>query len=426
MAPSRFSKTSKQSTSQAPKQSTSQTVKASVMGKPRVHKEEAKFTCEICGAKMDRDFRRHQLMHQQEGRYKCPFEGCQSSFTQRSNLRTHINVHTGNRAHSCVESWIDEFGTIRPCPATFKDPSMLTRHRKKKHGIVSPGKGQRMAPGVPKFRSAADLEVDAKAYEMAAAENIQLHIARARVLEAKAEELTAEAHATAELMASMAASHPVESSVVSAGSVSPSMSSYISYPAPDDTFSTDFLSSLSASSSSSECYPTSALPESSYCDFSMSLAGSGLEQAVSEQAQVQNFVDVVGEADMLLPSQLPTQYFDDPLSAVDFSAVPQAWCAPQQYADASAFDGSFFPDELTEMNITMATGLGLDMGAAAAAQLNVFPGFDVPKPAAQEPLEPVAPWGAYFIESSSASSVASTPPAMDDDVFDDLFQQFCP
>ena len=86
--------------------------------------------------------------------------------------------------HTCTESWIDEHGRIHPCPATFKDPSMLTRHRKTRHGAISRGKGHKMAPGSPKFMLAADLEIEAQAYKLAMEKGINLDVARGQVLDA--------------------------------------------------------------------------------------------------------------------------------------------------------------------------------------------------------------------------------------------------
>ncbi|KAH9896472.1 hypothetical protein C8Q73DRAFT_834609 [Cubamyces lactineus] len=421
MARSRNSKTSTESASQ--------TAKQSVVGKPLDHME-FKYTCDICGAKMNRDLKRHQLKHEEKGRYECPIEGCTETFNQKSNLDTHVNVHTRNRAHKCPESWIDESGQKRPCPARFTDPSVLTRHRKSEHGAVSVGKGRKMPLAEPKFRSSADLERDALEYKTSSENKVDLRTARSQVSEGRAAAQIAEALMAAQALAAASASPPD----VSADSSSSSQSSCDSYPAPDDTFPDDFLSCLNAPSTSSDCYNANALPESSYCDFDMSLPASDIQQAISEQAQVQNFVDIVGETNMLLPSQLPTQYFGNPLPpTINFPFVPQAWCAPQQqYQNAPAFNQPFYPgagmgtDALTQMNMAMAMGLGLDMGPAP--QSNVFPFYFPSMPAQQQPLEPVAPWGTFYVDSSasSASSVASTPPPTDDSVFEEFIQRFYP
>ncbi|KAJ7581419.1 hypothetical protein C8J56DRAFT_1057403 [Mycena floridula] len=55
----------------------------------------------------------------------CPFAGCAYSNSQKSNLKTHINTHTGEQSNKCPS-----------CPFKTTDPGSLTRHRKRLHSYI--------------------------------------------------------------------------------------------------------------------------------------------------------------------------------------------------------------------------------------------------------------------------------------------------
>ncbi|KAJ6849257.1 transcription factor IIIA-like isoform X1 [Iris pallida] len=62
--------------------------------------------CEICGTtQLKKNFKRHQRAHQEcdaAERIKCSFEGCQYTFSNKSNLNIHVKaVHQELRPFSC-------------------------------------------------------------------------------------------------------------------------------------------------------------------------------------------------------------------------------------------------------------------------------------------------------------------------------------
>ncbi|THH32729.1 hypothetical protein EUX98_g1481 [Antrodiella citrinella] len=57
----------------------------------------------------------------------CPEPGCEKSFSQQTNLNTHINTHTKESPHKCL---------YKGCNLSFGDPARRHRHMKKKHNHV--------------------------------------------------------------------------------------------------------------------------------------------------------------------------------------------------------------------------------------------------------------------------------------------------
>ncbi|KAJ7578645.1 hypothetical protein C8J56DRAFT_353490 [Mycena floridula] len=87
-------------------------------------------TCHICHRTLSRanDLSRHIKSCHSPAETKafcCPFAGCTYSNSQKSNLKTHINTHTGEQSSKCPN-----------CPFKSTDPGSLTRHRKRLHNYI--------------------------------------------------------------------------------------------------------------------------------------------------------------------------------------------------------------------------------------------------------------------------------------------------
>ena len=83
-----------------------------------------KHKCEVCGAVFARmwNLKEHQKIHEGDKvarrTFTCPFEGCGSKFTRKSNLNTHLDVvHGGVQPHVCPV-----------CGKDFRFASLLERH----------------------------------------------------------------------------------------------------------------------------------------------------------------------------------------------------------------------------------------------------------------------------------------------------------
>ncbi|KAJ7582270.1 hypothetical protein C8J56DRAFT_1029107 [Mycena floridula] len=92
-------------------------------------KASARATCHICHRTVSRssDLPRHiASLHNPSPvkAFPCPFAGCNVSVSQKSNLKSHLNIHTGER-RKCPD-----------CDFETPDAGSLTRHRKRKHNYI--------------------------------------------------------------------------------------------------------------------------------------------------------------------------------------------------------------------------------------------------------------------------------------------------
>ncbi|KAI8973101.1 hypothetical protein BD414DRAFT_557756 [Trametes punicea] len=356
---------------------------------PRVYKSKGK---KVCG--------QHSLFPVRQ--LKCTWPGCEHRFHQESNMKTHLNMHTGSRPCLCPEKWVDEHGMVLACAARYRDPSAVTRHRKEEHGYVpKSGKG----PRTPRFRSAAQQARDAEEYGLAERLGISLNEAR-KMLRKEKDVVKTELPSTPPPALSSASSSSSPSLFTSSAFASSSFttsssasSSSITPPSVENSSFPDYSSfDLSAATMNSDlalygnfsapAWDTTVLPQEAYCNLAFSLPPPPTADfpGREEQPQLQNFVDVVNQANLLLPSQIPTQFFD---AFMSFSAP-------------FAFPESFY-----------AMGTGFDMCTAAQNLCYV----DVPSGPVADPLASQSSiWDAFFFASTPSSS-ASSPPK-DEDALD--------
>ncbi|XP_050093690.1 zinc finger protein 501-like [Anopheles aquasalis] len=74
-----------------------------------------KSQCQICGA-MQQNLKQHMMVHTGERAHVCPY--CQKAFSQKGNLNHHINQHTGHRPYACDQ-----------CDKSYPDPQSLRSHK---------------------------------------------------------------------------------------------------------------------------------------------------------------------------------------------------------------------------------------------------------------------------------------------------------
>ncbi|KAJ6223186.1 hypothetical protein RDWZM_001731 [Blomia tropicalis] len=83
--------------------------------------QQQSMTCGQCGKQYDSmsRFRAHQRRHESKlsGRYQCTI--CSKNFVQRSSLKTHERIHTGEKPYHC-----------HLCFERFGDFSTFTKHRR--------------------------------------------------------------------------------------------------------------------------------------------------------------------------------------------------------------------------------------------------------------------------------------------------------
>ncbi|KAL5641150.1 hypothetical protein ACGC1H_001588 [Rhizoctonia solani] len=98
---------------------------------PLSHALKPKYACKICGSDKwgsSSALARHEQSHCTNSDKPHDCKDCGKSFSQRTALATHMNIHTGKRPHNCRKG----------CTQTFSDPSSRTRHEKEIH---NPGFG---------------------------------------------------------------------------------------------------------------------------------------------------------------------------------------------------------------------------------------------------------------------------------------------
>lgn len=79
------------------------------------------FVClECCTAFLEKSkLKRHQLVHTGNKPYGCTFEGCDKQFSLHFNLRTHLRIHTGVKPYACPKDW---------CKKLYSQASHLKSH----------------------------------------------------------------------------------------------------------------------------------------------------------------------------------------------------------------------------------------------------------------------------------------------------------
>ncbi|KAG6806811.1 hypothetical protein H0H92_009985, partial [Tricholoma furcatifolium] len=106
---------------------------------PRTSNDLNTEPCEHCGVlvRYKSDIARHNKLHsKREETFKCTYEGCSYESLQKSNLKTHMNQHTGEKPYLCPD-----------CNFCTSDPGCLTRHRKRLHNYVTT-RGKRAQPAI--------------------------------------------------------------------------------------------------------------------------------------------------------------------------------------------------------------------------------------------------------------------------------------
>ncbi|KAI9057710.1 hypothetical protein FKP32DRAFT_1681196 [Trametes sanguinea] len=381
-----------------------------------------KGECPQCHRYFQRDLKRHMDTHRDlsEFPWKCPYDGCEYRGRQKSNLKTHLNVHTRGRPYTCPEHWVDENDKVTQCVACFPDPAQLNRHRNKVHGYVARSK----KPLQVLRRSVKEQEQDAKVYaltielkigykqalDMVRAEAAGLPMAVQRAALEASRQLESTTPKPSSACPSPSPSSPTPSLSTSSSSSSSPEPSPPSTPEPDLQFPAEiaaFFDPASLDNSvagaswdapavagpSTLAFSGDVLPQDSYCGLAYTLPQPPAAQFPGRDAQpqYQNFVDVSAEANMLLPSQVPPQYFG---VAPDYSLPVDTWAAQ---------NASFgYLEPAVDMNMMMAMAAGACPGVPNMLSL------DHPSGPFQEPLVPLPSiWDTYYFVPAPPSAAPS-------------------
>jgi len=94
----------------------------------RVHTGEKPYICDYPGCEKSfahsSSLKEHKNIHDNSKPFVCDFEGCGKKFAQMSNLKRHFRIHTGERPYVC---------SILDCGQGFTQSSNLKEHMKRKH-----------------------------------------------------------------------------------------------------------------------------------------------------------------------------------------------------------------------------------------------------------------------------------------------------
>nr|QIE48512.1 hypothetical protein [Trametes gibbosa] len=343
--------------------------------------------CKECGRQISRkgDMPRHLQVHDPaRGPWLCPVEGCKRRFRQKSNGQSHIVVHFGKRPHRCDQQWIDENEIIRDCVARFADPSGLTRHRTNKHGYKrNEGEVQTI-----QYRHSRDQAEQKVIYDLLTTYKATVNDVRALINKLSVND-TPIPWSLVDNSDYCNILQPIWSPLKQEDSASTPALTPTPTPTPAPTptsTSSDVLPkqerSPSASLASIPLDLDSQQPNGRL-DFDFSFEAYdmlGGSSNTSQQPQQRTFVDVLGQSDLILPSQVPSQFFSVPLpsqvpsffgSAPLTAPAPFSFAAPPQLQPAMDRGRSAWQYTLSNVSLEPSLDASLCYGSGIYNTLDV-------------------------------------------------------